>query len=317
METKSTIWGEMYDTLYEMKDELKDASFLKCLQLVDSLEKSFNFEEIKNSIDSYPLTTYELNRFNSLCLDGIVNTIFFQKITIPIGSIDKSDPLLALIRTSDNFQTFVYYFGKKFCSARHIAEICLFGRTKMLEYVLFRKPLPKDTKTPNNYPNDHECCYIFHNITIYDKEQYTTIGAIAAAKGHMDMVKLIFEKLHCCCNMPLRYALSAKNTEIARYILERTYEHQKKCDEYDDVNDIFVILCTYGNLELIQYMIDKNWIDLKPGTYALNVGIDEAQYYNQLHVVKFLEENYGGKVGAFSYYSGIQDNSFLYYKKDE
>lgn len=316
MENKNTLWGEMYDTLYEMKDELKDESFLKCLQLVDSLEKSSTLVEIKNSIDSYPLTTYELNRFNSLCLDGIINTI------------DNADPLLALIRTSnirstlspkgDNFQTFVYYFGKKFCSTKHIAEICLFGRTEMLEYILFRKSLPEDTKTPNNYSIDHECCYIFRDISIYDKKHdIITAGSIAAAKGYMDMVKLIFEKLHCCCNVPLHDALSAKNTEIARYILERTYEHQKKgCDECNNINDIFVILCTYGNLELIQYMIDKNWVDLKPETYALVVGIDEAQYYNQLHVAKFLEENYGGKVGAFSYYNGIQDNSFLYYNKN-
>lgn len=306
MENKNTIWGEMYDTLYEMKDELKDASFLKCLQLVDSLEKSSTLTEIKNSIDSYPLTTYELNRFNSLCLDGIINTI------------DNSDPLLALIRTSDNFQTFVYYFGKKFCSTKHIAEICLFGRTKMLEYVLFRKSLPEDTKTPNNYPIDHECCYIFRDITIYDKKHdIITAGSIAAAKGYMNMVKLVMEKLHCCCDRPLREALAAKNIEIAQYILETTYEHQKKgCNECDDINDIFVILCTYGNLELIQYMIDKNWVDLKPGTYALDVGINEAQYYNQLHVVKFLEENYGGKVGAFSYYNCNLDNSFLYYKKN-
>lgn len=296
----------MYDTLYEMKDELKDESFLKCLQLVDSLEKSSTLAEIKNSIDSYPLTTYELNRFNSLCLDGIINTI------------DNADPLLALIRTSDNFQTFLYYFGKKFCATRHITEICLFGRTEMLDYVLFRKLLPKDTKTPNNYPVDHECCYIFRDITIYDKKHdIITIGSIAAAKGYMDMVKLIFEKLHCCCNAPLRDALSAKNTEIARYILERTYEHQEKgCNECNDINDIFVILCTYGNLELIQYMIDKNWVDLKPGTYALDVGIDEAQYYNQLHVVKFLEENYGGEVGAFSFFNCILDSNFLYYKKN-
>lgn len=291
MDEKKHTWGELYNTLQEMQHELEDESFLKCLALVAALEKSQTLFEIRNTIDTFPLSEYELNRFNSLCLDGIVNTIY------------ELDPLLTLILTTKNLQTFKYYCYRGFLQECHVVQLCKLGHTEMLEFAIEEKfigfygtsPL-RGLATSLNVNMDTSSInmdtYRISNVLIDHNEipySNCTIGYLTAAYGNMDTMRMILKKFPCYIYEYIRASLAAKNTAMTKLIIDTAYEHKNEiCCKDDEILEwCFMRLCEYGELDLIKYMVKRGEFDIH---FDNDSYVFEARYFGKSEVLNYLLE---------------------------
>lgn len=267
MNEKKYDWGELHDTLREMETELEDTSFLKCLRLVTALENSRTLEGIRNSVDMFPLSEYELDRFNSLCLDGIVNTIY------------NLDPLLTLILRTNNVRAFKYYSSRGFLQECHVVQLCKLGRTEMLEFAI-------DEKCFESYGSFD--IYRLSSVIIYDEiNNNCNIGYLTAAYGNMDTTQMFLEKFPHYSTEIIKASLATKNIKMTKMIIDIAYEHFKEERYKDDdlLEWCLLRLCEYGELEMIKYMVKRGEVDLNFDGVSC---MFEARYFHQDETVEYL-----------------------------
>lgn len=65
-------WGPLYETLMEFTEPIQDELFQRAFELFYKLDMAKNIETVIELLDQYKFTEYELNRINSLCLDGLI-----------------------------------------------------------------------------------------------------------------------------------------------------------------------------------------------------------------------------------------------------
>lgn len=98
-------WGELYETLLEMKekgDDPHDELFTRIFELFPKLDKTQTLKEVRDIIDEEAwFTRTELDRINSTCLDGIISTIY------------KDNPLKNLITDFPMYIETLKFYAKR------------------------------------------------------------------------------------------------------------------------------------------------------------------------------------------------------------
>jgi hypothetical protein len=100
-------WGELYETLLEMKekgDDPHDELFARVFDLFPKLDKAQTLTEVREIIDKDAwFTKTELDRINSLCLDGILNTI----------NVNGTTPMSALVSDHAKYLETLKFYATK------------------------------------------------------------------------------------------------------------------------------------------------------------------------------------------------------------
>lgn len=97
-------WGELYETLKEFNEPIEDELFQRFFKLVDDLENEADPNNFVNTIKSIIFTETEINRINSLCLDGLFD---FAKAY-------DSPPMKKFLETTAYKDTVNFIISKKF-----------------------------------------------------------------------------------------------------------------------------------------------------------------------------------------------------------
>jgi hypothetical protein len=134
------------------------------------------------------------------------------------------------------------------------------------------------------------------------------IGYLAAAYGNMDTTQMFLEKFPQYSTEIIKASLATKNIKMTKMIIDIAYEYFKE-ERYKDDNLLewcLLLLCEYGELEMIKYMVKRGEVDLnfdgagcvfdaryfhqdETAEYLLSIGLPEArpigggehcQYYN-------------------------------------
>lgn len=96
-------WGEFYETLLQMQkngDDHSDKSLQKCFDLVTKLDRATTLKRIQTLLKTNPLSSTEMNRFNSACLDGLY------------ASINADSPFMEALKNS-YFETCKFFTAKR------------------------------------------------------------------------------------------------------------------------------------------------------------------------------------------------------------
>lgn len=119
-----TNWGTLYETLSTCEGDHEDKSLQKIFTLFRKLDEAKTLDEVKILLKEMPLTSYEQNRVNSPCYDGL------------LVSALKPKPLITLIRIYPEYlETCKYYLTRKMVK-RALREACKYGREKIVELLL-------------------------------------------------------------------------------------------------------------------------------------------------------------------------------------
>lgn len=293
---RNYYWGEFYTTLKEMKengDAIEEEFPKKLFTLIDSLENAQSLEEVKTIIKGADLSETQVNYINSRCLDGIV------------GTIDKTDPMIELIKRFPNhIETFKFYTqfvfiikGKDYnrLSVAYITEMCKNGCAEILKIAI------------QNGHSPHEVFPLYFANTIPTPVWETIYGWLAYF-GQVEALKEIMiytitdlfkEKeipqtfLQCfewVCYYPHRkyldmievfYVEERKNESIK--VLLEILNSQQQFRFY--LQSCFYTVCSYCSVEIVEYMIN---------TYNINIHAhnDRAVYRasrdDNMEVAKFL-----------------------------
>lgn len=129
--SESHSWGELYETMQTLEGEWTDRILEKGFEIMKKLDSAKTINEVETIVRENPLTTYELNRINSLCLDGI----YFSSIT-SISDLIKTKPqyVEACKYYVANFGTRLDFSQEQISYLLEIA--CKWGRKEMAQILL-------------------------------------------------------------------------------------------------------------------------------------------------------------------------------------
>lgn len=266
-DTLKVQWGELYDTLQEMKrngDEIQDPLFSKAFILFDRLENADNnIETIWQLLDEANFTETEINRINSPCLDGLYACRKYKK-----------------------FGTFLAKHIDKY----HETLILLFSYMSKNDAYGMIKVLCKDTSTINFdrlYDFTFEICgFVFE----YD---YAKIIHMACEWGSYDFVqgvrKLMKEEEYYLHYYALRVCKKGY-LDILQYLFKYYDDVLKKENEIVTVNEMLSVVCQYGYYDMAIFLIEQG------ADAAHSYGIDwtilaDSILSGNIDIVKFLMKN--------------------------
>lgn len=232
--TNLVNWGELYETLQEMKrkgDEIQDPLFLRAFTLFHNLEEAKNIKEIWALLDEANFSEIEINRINSPCLDGIYACRKYKKFcTFLAKHIDKFYESLVLLAVHASKHD-VYGIVKILCNDQ--SDINLAAIWDWLFEIRcgdafednYSKAVIRACERGSYY-----FCTIIEREQQKDIEKYIHhIFAKACRRGYLDIVELLF-----------KYE-PAKKTKYNKFTLERYLN----------------MACQYGHCDIAKFLVEK------------------------------------------------------------
>lgn len=264
-DTLKAQWGELYDTLQEMKrngDEIQDPLFSKAFILFDKLEEANDIQNIWQLLDEANFTETEINRINSPCLDGLYACRKYKKFgTFLAKHIDKY------------YETLILVFP-------FMSQNDAYGMIKVL---------CKDTSTINFdrlYDFTFEICgYIF-------EYEFAKIVHLACEWGSYDFVQGIRRLLKEDCHL-YHYVwrvCEKGHFDILQYLYEYYEKELKKPNKIISINEMLTIVCRRGYYDMAVFLVEKGANVNHTYRTTRNILVDSIVSGN-IDIVKFLINN--------------------------
>lgn len=269
-EQKTYSWGELYETLTEMKqngDDCQDELFTRIFTLFSTLDKTQTIKEVQEIIKNEKFTEIEINRINSSCFDGIINTIHD---TNPLGKLVAKCP--------NCIDTFIFY-STRVCEERlaiTVPTAIIYNIPSMLERLLALLKGDIIYKLRDNWVSlctkfDHPEILQILLLKTHPRIDYGIYQTIIRS-GNIESFKILFENAnsHDC----LHSAAYHKQIKIVQFLLENV---PRLIKEIQHSSITLQHACRNNDEEMVSFLLQKG------------SSVDNIYYYDYFEYPKIIK----------------------------
>lgn len=261
MSERKHSWGPLYETMKELDNagdtDYKDETLHKGFQLFKDLDDVYTYKSwdplvaIIEALAKAALTSYEQNKLNSLCLDGILLTY------------EKNNPFNEIIVNYPKYiDTFLYYLEKFEVTEPTLLLLASTGRVELFNCLRAEHLNIYSDRGRSPYFSGYICV----SITYIMFEQACSCGHLELAKTIFDTQKL--DKKYIFCD---RLCELYKYPDIVEFLLEKNIKLSSD-DSINIMNWAFDNACIRGQIDIVKKFLayDKIRIHNYTVTIAIN-----------------------------------------------